>query len=172
MAGYAPATLYQRKMGREMNEYQKQNGLLFVKFSNCDEKFICDEKHEEFVKNHTWSKGHYGYPVSFIDGRPRTFHSLILFEKGKDVDHINRNTKDNRECNLRIVTHSENMFNRKLQSNNGSGTTGVYFWRNRWWAEIYVNSKKIRLGSYRTKEEAIQERQNAETQYYGYLKEG
>ena len=190
MAGYAPATLYQESRGREMNntnnynepknnslkkkrnEYVEKDNLLFVKFSNCDEEFVCDKKYEWAIQKYTWYKGYYGYPYAFINERLRTFHSLIYKEKGKDVDHINGDTKDNRESNLRIVTHSENMFNRKKQKNNSSGTTGVYFDRNRWVSQIYVNKRKIILGRVNNIEDAIYSRKKAEKEYYGYLKEG
>ena len=36
--------------------------------------------------------------------------------EGLTVDHINRDTKDNRWCNLRIVTHRQNMSNRRDSS--------------------------------------------------------
>src|SRR5690606_18776525 len=47
-----------------------------------------------------------------------------------DIDHINGDGLDNRLANLRSVSHSINHRNRRLQSNNKSGHTGV-FW-NKW----------------------------------------
>lgn len=39
--------------------------------------------------------------------------------KGEVVDHRNRNTLDNRRCNLRIVNHRQNTLNRKMKNNTG-----------------------------------------------------
>lgn len=41
------------------------------------------------------------------------------------IDHINRNTLDNRKENLRACTPSQNLFNRGKNSNNKSGFKGV-----------------------------------------------
>jgi len=45
--------------------------------------------------------------------------------KGRIVDHINRDTHDNRLVNLRLVGNRESMQNRNLQSNNTTGERGV-----------------------------------------------
>lgn len=42
------------------------------------------------------------------------------------VDHINRNTGDNRWCNLRAATLSQNGFNRKRNDKNTTGHKNVY----------------------------------------------
>ena len=49
-------------------------------------------------------------------------HRYILSADDEhEVDHINGNSLDNRRCNLRIVTRSENMANRAIFRNNTSG---------------------------------------------------
>jgi hypothetical protein len=40
-------------------------------------------------------------------------------KEGQIVDHKNRDTFDNRRCNLRIVNGRQNMLNRRLQNNTG-----------------------------------------------------
>jgi hypothetical protein len=66
----------------------------------------------------------------------------------KMLDHINRDRCDNRICNLRIVNHQENQFNR-----NDKG----YCWhklRKKWMSSIKVNKQQIHLGYFNTEDEA------------------
>lgn len=57
-------------------------------------------------------------------------HRMILGLKlhdGKQVDHINGNGLDNRRCNLRICTHSQNHMNRQSHKHSSSKYKGVYW---------------------------------------------
>lgn len=85
--------------------------------------------------------------------------------KGLVVDHINRNPLDNRKCNLRIVTHSENLHNTKVRSNNSSGVTGVQKCNKGWRASIQINNKSYRK-AFKTKKEAIAYRKELEKLYH------
>ena len=84
-------------------------------------------------------------------------HRLIFFMvEGywpKYVDHINNIRNDNRWCNLRECTHSQNHMNKGIQSNNSSGYIGVSHGRLRkkWRARIKVNGKETNLGTFTTK---------------------
>jgi hypothetical protein len=88
---------------------------------------------------------------------------IIGARTGQETDHINRDGLDNQRRNLRIVTRSQNGFNRGMQSNNTSGETGVTWHRNRkrWQAQMMVNQKMIYLGFFTEKEDAIKARRKA-----------
>jgi len=74
--------------------------------------------------------------------------------EGKQVDHINRNVNDNRRCNLRIATHSQNRVNSCCA--NRTGYKGVRVRPNgkRWMAQITVNGQKQYLGNFASPLEA------------------
>lgn len=68
----------------------------------------------------------------------------------EQVDHINGNGIDNRWCNLRDVSASENNKNIRLNSLNKSGISGVYWSKNKlkWHAQLKINGVTVHLGSY------------------------
>jgi hypothetical protein len=87
--------------------------------------------------------------------------------KGMVVDHINRNTLDNRRKNLRITTIQGNLQN-QVRSNNKTGHTGVAFHKQtgRYTAQIKINYKKIHIGIFKTIKEAYEARKKAEQKYH------
>jgi hypothetical protein len=71
------------------------------------------------------------------------------------IDHINGVRNDNRWCNLREATRSQQQQNHKINVRNTSGYTGVTLTRSgSYAARINVQGKAYCLGSYKTKEEA------------------
>ena len=85
------------------------------------------------------------------------------------IDHINHNRSDNKLANLRIATKQDNARNRTISTTNIHGCFGIYFEsdRGKWTARITAEGKHKRIGRYKTKEEAIQARRDAEIKY-GY----
>lgn len=105
-----------------------------------------------------------------IDGKSYLAHRVIyaiIFgncDEQMHVDHIDRNGLNNSVENLRLVTRSQNSFNRSGQSNNASGYTGVS-WNSslsRWFSQIGVNGKRVYLGSFKNITDAISARKKAE----------
>lgn len=93
---------------------------------------------------------------------------LLNDPKGKYVDHINGNTLDNRDENLRVCSNSDNLRNGKIRPNNTSGYKGVWWSEraNRWSAEIKVNYRKITISGFRNFSDALGARIALETEYW------
>ena len=74
-----------------------------------------------------------------------------------DIDHINRNTSDNRWENLRLATRSENKFNNGGYKRSKSGVKGVTFDKSRSAWRVYrrCDGKNKFLGTFQTEAEAI-----------------
>lgn len=83
----------------------------------------------------------------------------------KIVDHIDGDTKNNLESNLREVTHSENRRNSKISKGNKSGISSVHQRKDtgKWAAQCYEDGKVCFLGSaFSTAEEALAARKSWE----------
>jgi hypothetical protein len=102
-----------------------------------------------------------------IDGQSKRkqyyIHRLVmdvLYSPKIFIDHINGNTLDNRKDNLRPVTTSQNMKNRKPSKIGTSIYLGVHYCKNKrgskkWRALIKpYQERNIHLGYYYTEEEA------------------
>lgn len=82
--------------------------------------------------------------------------------KGCLVDHINHDTTDNRLCNLRIATSSQNCINKKKQC-------GIYWHATgkKWTAVITKNYKTTHLGMFANRKDAVDARRCAEAEMFG-----
>jgi len=103
-----------------------------------------------------------GYIRININGKLYSAHRIaFLYMDGsmpdECVDHINHDRSDNRWLNLRRATYSENGKNQNISILNTSGFTGVHFnkYANKWQARIMSGDKRITLGSFTNKEDAI-----------------
>lgn len=64
------------------------------------------------------------------------------------MDHINHNTLDNRKCNLRIVSKSQNQMNCNYKGVSRTKSGKFY-------AYIKINQKQINLGAYENEPDAL-----------------
>lgn len=82
-----------------------------------------------------------------------SMHRRILgLQHGEKLqgDHINHDTLDNRDENLRTVTQAQNQHNRGANRNSASGLKGVYWMKHdrKWIAQIRLDGKSKYLGSF------------------------
>ena len=119
-----------------------------------------------------------GYVCVKIQGKDYPAHRIIwLYVHGafpkEFIDHKNRIRNDNRLCNLRDVSRSDNNQNISLPSHNKSGHMGVSWIKNRncWTVTVAVNKKNKWLGYYKNLDDAIAARKKGEKQYYNLPEE-
>lgn len=144
-------------------------GTLYIGAS----EFLFDIEDLPLIESRVWYEDKDGYLVScyFFNGRRRfvRFHRIVMDAKpGQVVDHINKNRADNRKCNLRCCKRVENDRNRSTYSTNTSGVTGVYFDKQhgKWAASISYNKKRILIGRFATKEDAVRARLEKEAELF------
>tara|TARA_R110000868_G_C10654098_1_gene745239 strand:+ start:245 stop:751 length:507 start_codon:yes stop_codon:yes gene_type:complete len=84
-----------------------------------------------------------------------------------EIDHIDRNPKNNKIANLRQATRAQNAQNIDYKRQTHSGITGVV-WDNCWKAVIGVNGKVIVLGKFLNIKDAIKARILGVKKYHSY----
>jgi hypothetical protein len=113
-----------------------------------------------------------GYRIVVINGENYCAHRIIwrlhtgeYLPDGMVIDHINHDPGDNRLCNLRLVTLSENTYN-TTQNNVLTPDTsrrGIMQTKgDRWKVQINHEGRKLYLGTYDTLPEAIAARTGGE----------
>lgn len=158
-------------------DYEKGYAKMYVydKYGNIKDSTIIDIDDVERVKKYKWSckieeDNRVYFTSKMNDGQVALrLNRFILNYDGKfAIDHINRDTRDNRKINLRIASKSQNAMNTGNYKHNTSGFKGVYYSssRQRWIASIQINGKK-KSNHFKTKEEAINRRKELELKYFG-----
>lgn len=118
-----------------------------------------DEEDLHFLNEHKWWANGCGYLTTQISkpgGGRRSIglHRMIMGdpENRLVVDHINRDKSDNRKCNLRVCSYSDNNFNRPVFL---KPHKGVSFRKGKWQVVIKINGKPKWFGHYDTMEGAL-----------------
>jgi hypothetical protein len=138
-----------------------------------------------YHKNTIRSKKNYMNVTSHLNGVTMPLGRLMLLTfvgpplDGQECDHINRDSLDNRIENLRWVSRSENNLNRKNYGNSKlrgvsilkhvyrkkDGTLSIH---TRIRGQITLNGERIKLGDFKTEEEAHEAYKTAYKNHYGY----
>lgn len=147
----------------------EDRGTYIKVFTEKNEPFYVDIDDYAKISDICWSKNAQGYIVS-SDGLQ--LHCYIMdVPSGLLVDHIGgiESRSDCRRGNLRIATRAQNNMNQKPYRNNTSGVTGVNYHKatKKWVARIEVEGKRIGLGLFENKDDAIEARLKAEDEYFG-----
>jgi hypothetical protein len=134
-----------------------------VIFTSKGEKVSIDDEDYERISKHGWWVDNRGYVRTEKRSRGRRsailMHRFVLnlsFGDGRVVDHISGIKTDNRRCNLRICTPTQNQHNQKRRTDNTTGYKGVVFRPDcgRFRSRITINGKKKNLGLFDSAEEA------------------
>lgn len=129
----------------------------FVLYDESTGFMYCNKARGGLIKGQRiGNKNSTGYLRTGILGTDYLIHRLAwLYVYGElpdsQIDHINGDILDNRICNLRVASSSQNQQNmRKAQSNNKTGYLGVYIRKNnhKYQATICSNGKRYSLGSF------------------------
>lgn len=123
---------------------------------------LVDDDDYDFLMQWKWyfNSGYAKRCSSVIEldmGLPHTIsmHRQILpCPKGLVIDHINRNKLDNRKCNLRICTYSQNFANSPPRTGKYKGVSFSKGAKRKWISEITVDYRRIRIGCFDSEIEA------------------
>ena len=134
-----------------------------------------DKEDFDIISKHYWSINNSRHVMTKIKGKTVSLPTYIYscygmpIEKGYMVDHKDRDSLNNSKLNFRLCTVSQNGMNKRVQSNNTSGVTGVHYDNriNKYYSYIKINGKHIGLGYYKTLKEAADVRKEAELKYFG-----
>ena len=132
---------------------------IYNKYSEKIYEAIIDSEDVEKVKNFKWRSAIKRGKVYIVSNKREYLARLILqcTNKKIQIDHINGNTLDNRKCNLRETSESDNKTNLKPKNTNKLGIRGVskdnkY---NRYVVDFSYKKDRFYLKPFESLEEAI-----------------
>lgn len=147
---------------RNVNKFRIVDKTCYLELRNRKgvivDEIIIDLEDYDKIKQYRFHTASLNGYIRVRSNTGEKIHHLIVGKppEGLITDHINRNTLDNRKCNLRFVSYSQNCMNRGKYKNKTSIYKGVH-WdknRNKWKSEIKLNSRAIYIGRFDDEVEA------------------
>lgn len=159
----------EKVQNRKKNQYEFHENYI-IGYTQKGNPFYVDIENYDKIKDIYWTETTEWANMKRLSGsiNEKTIRQHIYLGY-RNCDHINRNELDNRKCNLRKCAQRENNFNKGLKYNNKSGIIGVCWCKDRelWMATLKVDDKYKLHKRFKTKEEAIKARLEAEAKYFG-----
>ncbi len=134
-----------------------------------------DDADYEYLNQWKWRHNE-GYATrTLLPGRRHiNMHRILMglsLGDGKEVDHINGDGLDNRRCNLRLCTRSQNNFNQGIRRTvaKTSKYRGVSWDTNRckWRVHLQAYGKQVHVGRFGTEDEAATAWNKVAVEQYG-----
>lgn len=136
----------------------------YDKFNNLSYTFIIDTEDLPLILNYKWTYTRpkntaQGKIIYMINKKLGTFHRYIMGNPRGTVDHVNRNTLDNRKENLRVASYTQQNLNTSKR-NSKFDIKGIDQHRDikrskRFMARFTIDGKTYRSAWYKTYEEAV-----------------
>lgn len=145
-----------KKVKREPYYCEQRQSWVVPLTRGCEA--LIDECSLKLVDSMNWSSSielKAIYAKTSIDGKIVGMHRIITSAPaGKEVDHINGNTLDNRVSNLRICTTRENQQNQTKHRNGKLVGCSFDAYHKAWKSGIRIDGKFKHLGYFKTEFEA------------------
>lgn len=136
--------------------------IAYIPTSSAEHYALIDSWNADAIEKHLWSLEVREYrrrarSILTPGTLPASMHTLVVgkLEKGSCINFRNRNSLDNRECNLRVAKERRSVRTSLPSRTNKTGFKGVYPTRyGNFSANICVNGRLIYLGMRTTAEAA------------------
>lgn len=128
-------------------------------------QILIDKEDMEKISKYRWRVDkNTGYIYSDFIGKKVYLHRYIMDihtdKSGRVVDHVNRDKRDNRKENLRIVTQAENLRNLSILSNSNTGYRNIYKKGKKFCLMSNYNGKVTYFGTFQTIQDALNAKVN------------
>jgi len=145
-----------------------------IKLANDKGIALVDDEDYEMLNQYKWHLDPFNYALTdfYIDNKKTTkyMHLFIInSSEGFEIDHIDNDGLNNRKGNLRIVTHQQNMMNKRKIKLKTSKYKGVHLHtqNNKWQATIMLNRKSIYIGLFESEIDAAKAYNKAAKELFG-----